>query len=319
MTDLAKTKYQLFAYSRTGTALRGIRLGDVHYNLDDAVETAGYAALPGTNLDDLMAIWDSVLEIVEKLVVDLTTDQAALPGLNDIDFLSPLEAPGAIYGAGANYRDHVEAMARAFNMRLVLDPIAEGVDPWHFIKPGRSTVIGHNAELPFPADTERLDWEAELAVIIGRPAHKVSDKKALSFVAGYTCANDLSARDKLVRGTVDTSSPFKFDWVGHKCFAGSCPLGPYITPSKFIPDPENLGIRLTLNHEVMQDSNTNNHLYGVAEQISFLSQRFTLFPGDVILTGTPAGVGMERGVFLKPGDTMTVSIDEIGDLVTRLV
>lgn len=170
-----------------------------------------------------------------------------------------------------------------------------------------------------PADTAKLDWEAELAVIIGRKAEQVSIEEALDYVAGYACANDLSARDHLNRQAVDASSPFKFDWIGHKCFTGACPIGPFITPAEFVNTPENLGIKLWLNDEIKQDSNTNNHLYSVAEQISYLSKRLSLLPGDILLTGTPAGVGMESGVFLQRGDVMRVWIEGLGELETRIV
>ena len=173
--------------------------------------------------------------------------------------------------------------------------------------------------VPFPARTQRLDWEAELAVVIGRRASSVEVASALDHVAGYMCANDLSARDHLVRENVDATSPFRFDWIGHKCFNGSCPLGPVFTPAEFVASPENLDIRLWLNGEIRQDSNTSNHLYGVAEQIAYLSERLDLYPGDVILTGTPAGVGMETGTFLKRGDVMKVWIEGLGELETRIV
>jgi 2-keto-4-pentenoate hydratase/2-oxohepta-3-ene-1,7-dioic acid hydratase in catechol pathway len=141
----------------------------------------------------------------------------------------------------------------------------------------------------------------------------------LSHVAGYSVANDLSARDLLRRDAVEASSPFRFDWIGHKCFPGSCPLGPYLTPAEFVGSPENLDIKLWVNDKLQQDSNTNNHLYSVAEQISYLSMHVTLYPGDVILTGTPAGVGMESGTFLSKGDRLRVWIDKLGTLETTII
>ena len=156
-------------------------------------------------------------------------------------------------------------------------------------------------------------------MVIVRRASAVDVASALDHVAGYMCANDLSARDHLVREKVDATSPFRFDWIGHKCFNGSCPLGPVFTPAEFVGSPEHLDIKLWLNGEIRQDSNTSNHLYGVAEQIAHLSERLELYPGDVILTGTPAGVGMESGTFLKRGDVMKVWIAGPGELETRIV
>ena len=315
-----KPKYQLFSFLQADQTRRGIAVGAHHYDLDQAVIDLGLPPLPGRNLDDLLEDWESLGGRLTELTQSLSTQSAMATALDgeDFSFLPPLARPGVVYGAGANYRDHVEAMSKAFNMKLVLDPKSEGVDPWHFIKAGRGTLSAHQETVVFPAHSQKLDWEAELAVIIGRRAHCVSVEQALDFVAGYSCANDLSARDHLVRQSVDASSPFRFDWIGHKCFTGACPLGPYLTPAEFVADPENLAIKLWLNDELMQDSNTSNHLYGIAEQISYLSHRLDLFPGDVILTGTPAGVGMERGMFLKRGDVMSVWIEGLGELRTTL-
>lgn len=312
------SKYQLFAYRTDRRQGRGIAADGRHYDLDLAASMLGVRRLPGSTIDDLLVAWDAASALLDKVADKLTKKGAQELAMDEVRFLPPLASPGVIYGAGANYRDHVEAMARALNMNLVLDPKAEGIDPWHFIKAGRGTLAAHEESIPFPKHTNRLDWEAELAVVIGRRAHNVPVQQALDYVAGYSCANDLSARDHLVRPPVDPSSPFRFDWIGHKCFTGSCPIGPYLTPAQFIADPENLDIKLWLNDELMQDSNTRNHLYSIAEQIAYLSARLDLYPGDVILTGTPAGVGMERGQFLKPGDTMRISIEELGELKTAL-
>lgn len=315
-------KYQLFAY-HTGSAIKsGIVVAEHWFDLGGVATQAGLTQLAAVSVDDLLDRWDESQTALRHLAHSLAEQPAAFAGhqlaAEYLEFLPPLSRPGMIYGAGANYRDHVEAMGRAFNMKLVLDPKAEGVAPWHFIKAGRGTLSGHKTVLPFPEHTRKLDWEAELAVVIGRRALHVSVEDALDYVAGYSCANDLSARDHLVRQTVDPSSPFRFDWIGHKCFTGSCPLGPLFTPAEFVASPENLDIKLSLNGELRQDSNTSNHLYSVAEQISYLSGMLELYPGDILLTGTPAGVGMETGTFLKPGDVMKVWIAGLGELETTL-
>lgn len=310
-------KYQVFTYREPGGVARpGILVDKVMYDLRLLLEPIRAQWL---SVDDLLHDWDEASTVLRQLAKDVAGNTAA-PVLDaeNIQFLPPLTRCGVIYAAGANYRDHVEAMGRVSNMKLVLDPKAEGVPPWHFIKAGQATLSGHKQDVPMPAHTQKLDWEAELAVVIGRRASQVSVEDALDYVAGYSCANDLSARDNLKRDQVDESSPFRFDWIGHKCFTGACPMGPYITPSEFVGSPENLGIRLWLNDEVKQDSNTSNHLYSVAEQISYLSHKLDLLPGDVLLTGTPAGVGMESGVFLKRGDVMRVGIHGLGQLETRI-
>jgi 2-keto-4-pentenoate hydratase/2-oxohepta-3-ene-1,7-dioic acid hydratase in catechol pathway len=165
-----------------------------------------------------------------------------------------------------------------------------------------------------PSYSAKVDWEIELAVIIGRTASRISAEHALDYVAGYTIANDLSARDFVVRDGIEPVSPFRFDWISHKGFDGACPLGPWITPARYILSPQALGLKLWIDGELMQDSNTNHMIFSIAEQIQEISARLTLHPGDIILTGTPAGVGMSRNVFLKPGQQLKLWIEHIGEL-----
>lgn len=315
-------KYQLFTYrTDVQSNATGLLVGEYAYDLGQLVATAGLE-LPTASIDTLLESWETSNPQLQKLAVAVFEAPALYESqrldLATLHFAPFLERPGTIYCAGANYRDHVEAMARAFNMKLSLDPRSEGIAPWHFIKPGRGSLVAHKQAVDFPEGVRMLDWEAELAVVIGKRASRVSIEDALDYVAGYTCANDLSARDRLRREQVDPSSPFRFDWIGHKCFTGSCPLGPYLTPAQFVKDPENLNIKLSRNGAWVQDSNTRNHMYGVAEQISYLSQTIDLFPGDVLLTGTPAGVGMESHTFLDRGDVLKVCIEGLGELETTI-
>ncbi|SFU43457.1 fumarylacetoacetate hydrolase family protein [Pseudoduganella namucuonensis] len=313
-------KYQLFTYAdKNGAAGAGIA---VNQQLFDLAGVAMGGPLARKPVMELLEDWDAaharLLAVADALAAAPGKYASYLLDAGAIDFLPPVPQPGVVYCAGANYRDHVEAMGRALNHKLVLDPKAEGIPPWHFLKAGKGSLAGHREIVPFPGHTSMLDWEAELAVVIGRRASKVGVADALRYVAGYSCSNDLSARDNLKREQVDVSSPFRFDWIGHKSFNGSCPIGPFMTPAAFVESPEDLDIKLWLNGEIKQDSNTRNHLYGVADQISYLSHRVDLYPGDIILTGTPAGVGMESGIFLKRGDVMKVWIAGLGELETTV-
>ncbi|MBB3259865.1 2-keto-4-pentenoate hydratase/2-oxohepta-3-ene-1,7-dioic acid hydratase in catechol pathway [Paraburkholderia bannensis] len=231
---------------------------------------------------------------------------------------SPVVNPAAVYGSGANYVDHMEEMSRVLGVPIQ-NPKASGQLPWHFVKTPRSALTGHRAHVQLPAYSTKLDWEIELAVIIGRQAKNISIESAMDYVAGYSVANDLSARDHVKRADAPADSPFAYDWVSQKCFDGSCPLGPSLVPSGFIEDPYNLGLKLWVNGELMQDSNTSNMIFNVAEQIAYLSSRTTLYPGDVILTGTPAGVGMAHRKFLKIGDVVRLEIEKIGVLENTIV
>jgi 2-keto-4-pentenoate hydratase/2-oxohepta-3-ene-1,7-dioic acid hydratase in catechol pathway len=164
-----------------------------------------------------------------------------------------------------------------------------------------------------------VDWEVELAAVIGKTAKDVPVEKALDCVAGYTIANDLSARDVMKREKNPATSPFHYDWLSQKCFDGSCPLGPWIVPSSDLAYPQNLALKLWVNDTLMQDSLTSKMIFSTAEQIAMLSSRVTLYPGDLVLTGTPAGVGTPRRLFLKPGDTVKLWIEGIGELSHSMV
>jgi 2-keto-4-pentenoate hydratase/2-oxohepta-3-ene-1,7-dioic acid hydratase in catechol pathway len=208
-------------------------------------------------------------------------------------------------------------MALAQKIQVAADPHSEMQKPWHFLKAPRS-VVGTQAAIARPAHAHMLDWEAELAVVIGRLAKNVTERDALEHVAGYTIGNDLSARDAMSRTSLSPTSPFRFDWLSQKSFDGACPLGPWLVPAKQIPNPQGLGIKLWVNDVLKQDSNTSKMIFSIAEQIAFLSTRITLYPGDVILTGTPAGVGMARGDYLKRGDVVRVWVERIGTLVNTM-
>ena len=237
--------------------------------------------------------------------------------LKKAKLLAPVPNPGAIFCAGANYTDHMAEMARAENRPVGPTMKELGEKPWHFLKTAAS-VVGPGATVKLPPYSQAVDWEVELVAVIGRTAKDVPAAKALDHVAGWTIANDLSARDVMRRAKLPDTAPFKFDWVSQKCFDGACPLGPWIVPASQIPEPHNLGIKLWVGDELMQDSNTSRMIFDTAEQIEMLSSRVTLRPGDLVLTGTPAGVGMPRRRFLKPGETLRLWIEGIGELVHRV-
>ena len=213
----------------------------------------------------------------------------------------------------------MQEMARVLNQPEGPTMKEMGELPWHFIKTGASSVVGPGAKVKMPAGSKMVDWEIELVAVIGKTAKNVPVNKALSHVAGYTIADDLSARDFMKRDKIPQSMPFHIDWIGQKCFDGACPLGPWIVPSEQIKNPHQLALKLGLNGELMQDSHTSQLIFDVAEQIAGLSSRVTLHPGDLILTGTPAGVGMGRRLFLKPGDQIKMWIEDIGELSHSMV
>ncbi len=204
-------------------------------------------------------------------------------------------------------------MAKVQNIAPEPDPHSVGLNPWHFIK-AMHCLAAPDSTVKLPPYSKMVDWEAELTAVIGRPARNVPLERALDYVAGYTIGNDLSARDLTKRPHVSDTSPFKFDWLGQKNFDDGCPLGPWIVPADAIPDPQNLGLKLWVNDVIKQDSHTSKMIFTLAEQIAHLSTMITLQPGDLILTGTAAGVGLARKEFLKPGDVVKVWIENIGTL-----
>ncbi|HEY8185106.1 MAG TPA: fumarylacetoacetate hydrolase family protein [Pyrinomonadaceae bacterium] len=218
----------------------------------------------------------------------------------DAYWLAPVPRPGKVICIGLNYRDH----AAESNMPIPERPVVFSKFATAVIAPGEPVVLP-------PASTQ-VDYEAELAVVIGRQAKNVSATRALDYVLGYTAFNDVSARD------------FQFadgQWQRGKSCDTFAPMGPKIVTTDVVPDPHKLSIKLILNGQTMQDSNTNQLIFGVPELIEFLSQTITLEPGDVIATGTPAGVGFARKppVFLRPGDVMEVDIDRVGKLNSQIV
>jgi 2-keto-4-pentenoate hydratase/2-oxohepta-3-ene-1,7-dioic acid hydratase in catechol pathway len=301
--------YKLLTYRSGREARAGILVGDM---IHDAARLGGEPA------------WSSVLGALQqwpkanrafaaaaKRIASGKSRAKGLP-LKRARLLAPVLYPGSIFCAGANYTDHMAEMARAQGKEPGPTMKDLGEQPWHFVKTS-SSVVGPGAAVKLPAYSLKVDWEVELAAVIGRTAKDVPVEKALACVAGYTIANDLSARDAMKRDKNPPGSPFHYDWVGQKCFDGSCPLGPWIVPAGDLRDPHDLGIRLWVNGELMQDSRTSKLIFDTAEQIAMLSSRVTLKPGDLILTGTPAGVGMGRGRFLKAGDTVRLWIEEIGE------
>jgi 2-keto-4-pentenoate hydratase/2-oxohepta-3-ene-1,7-dioic acid hydratase in catechol pathway len=312
------SQYKLVTFSTDRLTHRaGIIVNDSVFDVASLL-TEGQPESEGISVQALLEHWPVQSQKLSEHAAVLTEQRVVGIALSDAKLWAPLTQPGTIYCAGANYRDHVEEMSKALNHPMPDDLRAYFGAPWFFIKPSRSCVIGPNAQTRHPEHAATLDWEAELAVVIGAPARNVAAADALQYVAGYTIANDLSARDLMKRPQMPAGTPFHFDWTSHKAFEGACPMGPWITPADQVTDPQSLGIRLRVNEVVKQDSNTSQMIFSLAEQIAHLSRAVTLQPGDVILTGTPAGVGAATREFLAAGDRVHVEIDGLGALETSI-
>jgi 2-keto-4-pentenoate hydratase/2-oxohepta-3-ene-1,7-dioic acid hydratase in catechol pathway len=222
-----------------------------------------------------------------------------------ISLYLPPVSPPAVICIGLNYGKH----ARETGAELPDRPVVFMKNP--------AAVVGHGADIVLPASCReplQVDYEVELAVIIGKSAKNVAEDEALSFVRGYTVANDVSARIWQKRGGGG-------QWIRGKSFDTFCPLGPWMVTADEIEDPNGLDLALTLNGEVMQKSSTADMIFSVKKLVSYLSEDTTLLPGTVILTGTPEGVGFARKppVYLKPGDRLSLSVSGIGTLENRVV
>jgi acylpyruvate hydrolase len=219
---------------------------------------------------------------------------------------SPVPRPGALISAGKNFSDHVAEMA---SKKGPTAPVA-------FLKlPG--TVIGPEDDIPHPSEVKNLDYEVELAIVIGKPCIDVSEEEALNYVAGYSAFNDISARD-VIRGENKNG----IHLMG-KSFPGFAPMGPYLVTTDEIPDPQNLKLRLSVNGEIRQDSNLSYMIFKIRDMIAYWSQ-MGLNPGDVLTTGTPRGVAAGRKPdqtqwWLKPGDVVEAEVENIGLLKNRIV
>ncbi|MEJ8567206.1 fumarylacetoacetate hydrolase family protein [Elongatibacter sediminis] len=226
--------------------------------------------------------------------------------------LTPIERPPKLLLLAGNYAEHVKEDGSRAEER-------HDTFPYFFMKPS-TTLLGPGASFAIPASSpDAMDWEAELAVVIGRKTRNIAETEALDCVAGYTLLNDLS--DRRFRpnpGRRERDWDKFFDWMHGKWHDGSAPCGPCLATSESVPDPQNLRLQLTLNGELRQDGSTADQIFPVAAVISFISRLVTLEPGDIISTGTPAGVGSTTGTFLATGDIVEVSCPEIGTLTTPI-
>jgi 2-keto-4-pentenoate hydratase/2-oxohepta-3-ene-1,7-dioic acid hydratase in catechol pathway len=300
-------QFKLATYDSPQGARAGLIIDATIFDLAAATGRASYAAMSG-----VLREWKTASEVIADAAASAADRTEGRP-LRTTTLLPPVPEPGGIFCAGANYGDHMLEMARVQNIAPEPDPHSIGLKPWHFLK-APHCLAAPDSTVKLPSYSQKVDWEAELTAVIGRAARDVTAENALAHVAGYTIANDLSARDFVKRPQVADTSPFKFDWLSQKCFDDACPLGPWMVPADAIADPQNVAIKLWVNDVIKQDSHTSKMIFTLAEQIAHLSTRLTLKPGDLILTGTPAGVGLARNEFLKPGDVVKVWVEGIGTL-----
>lgn len=268
---------KLVAYSLAGES--EVRRGVV-VKEDYVVEVPG----------DFKALSANELAALEKSLDEYT--QSAVK-LADVTLHAPVPTAGKILCVGLNYMDHAKEMNFAIPDHPVL-----------FAK-FNNTLNGHNRPIYTDGTSQAVDYEAEMAFVIGQRAYKVSEETALDYVAGYITANDVTARDIQ---NADTQ------WVRGKSLDSFCPLGPWLITKDEVPDPHSLAISCRVNGVTLQQSNTDQLIFKIPFLVSFLSQGLTLEPGDIVLTGTPSGIGYARNprVLLQPGDVVEIEIEKVG-------
>jgi len=289
--------------------------------------TVSFGVLTENGIVDIAACWAdsdrprSVKQVLamgsdclEKLSLLADSADTFIP-LSSVKLLAPIGDPGKLVALAGNYSKHI--IEAGLKLGLTDSP-RETTVPRPFLMPG-TVVSNPDSEIPWPSYSEEVDYEVELAVVIGKKAKCVSVEEASEFVTGYTVVNDVSARTVTFKEN-RAERPWDefFDWLNGKWSDGFLPIGPWIVTADEVDDAQNLGIELKVNGQVRQSANTGQMIFGVGEIVSFVSHIMTLNPGDIIATGTPEGVGMATGDFLKPGDKMECTIEKIGTLKNTL-
>ena len=306
---------RLCRFDQNGKVEVGFFLDDQVIPLSTAAEAAG-ETLEAT--DDLLSFLPhgSQHDAAQKMDAWMAGNESAAADLviTNASILTPIPKPNKLLLLAGNYAKHIEeggenAVERAQTY------------PYVFMKPASTTLNRHGGEIQIPnISPDNIDWECELGVVIGKKAKGVSEAEALDYVAGYTVVNDIS--DRGFRPNLNRKERDRdkfFDWQHGKWHDGSCPVGPCVATPATISDPQNLPLKLTVNGEVHQDASTALQIFPVPAVIEFISSFVTLEPGDIISTGTAAGVGHPKGIHLRAGDQVEASIEGIGALKNTVV
>jgi 2,4-didehydro-3-deoxy-L-rhamnonate hydrolase len=310
--------YKLGTFEAGGARFVGVVVGDTVARLDQAIER------PPRDMGELIARYDQLKPKLQEFAAAAAGKDARpkyVVSLSSVKVLPPV-LPGTILNAAVNYVEHEKEMAGAGALGAPPAKVPDAIPGIWPRKPGdtrqnpylfpklRSAVIGHGEAIRIPEGRDRIDWECELTIVVGRAASRVPVERAADFIFGYTLENDVS--DRGGRGDGRHGS----DWLLGKSHDTFAPFGPFIVPREFVPDPQNLKINFTLSGKVMQDSSTSRMTHTVFELLSYASHILTLQPGDAIATGSPAGVGTARAtpIYFKPGDQSVCTIENIGTL-----
>ena len=279
----------------------GVQVDEGCLDLTAAQRAGQFDFRTATLLEDVIHQENGIPDLEGRLAsVDLNSLEGFTIPLSEIQPRPPVLHPQKIIGIGLNYRDHAKEVGGK-----------EPTEPLLFAM-FANTIIGHDEDIVIPSMSQKVDYEAELGVIIGRRGRHVPVRKALDYVAGYTIVNDVSARDLQFADN---------QWIRGKSFDTFAPMGPCMVPTSVLGDGDGLDIQLRLNGQTMQKSNTRHLIFNVPHLVSYISRVMTIEPGDVISTGTPGGVGFKHNppVFLQPGDVVEIDLEGIGTLRNTVV
>ncbi len=313
------TPFKLGSFAAPGrSAFAAIVLGDEAIELATARAACRPARAPTSavadTIDGLLQDWDANFAELQEIVAHL--EKAGRPGaqkLADLKALPPVGRPGKMLYAAQNFQEHVDEMLRA-GMTPAGGPKFTGekstTQPYLFLK-APSTLCGAYDDIPIPLGMKEIDWEAEIALAIGKTGKRIKAERALDHVAGFMTTNDVSCRDMQIR---PDRPGLRSDWLGGKSHDNFAPMGPFLVPRAFVPDHMNLFIRLTVDGEVKQSGNTSQFIFTPEEQIEYASNILTLQPGDIFSCGTCGGVGQGTNTFLKAGNVMETEIELLGKM-----
>jgi 2-keto-4-pentenoate hydratase/2-oxohepta-3-ene-1,7-dioic acid hydratase in catechol pathway len=293
---------KFISFEKDGKQALGLHTGDGILDLGAAAQKQEKTEFPESVME-LILKGEAAIHAVKQIEENIfDRDSEVLLEETNISFGPSVTDPQKIICVGLNYLKHAEE---------------SGMEPPEFpilFSKFSNTLSAHKQQVKITETIQLADYEAELAIVIGKEGQNIKEEDALDYVFGYSCSNDLSARDLQFKSS---------QWLLGKTLDGFCPLGPYLVTADEIQDPNNLGIKTYVNGELRQNSNTSDMIFNCKKIISYVSQYMTLYPGDVILTGTPEGVIMglpeEKQEWLKDGDTIEVVIEGLGSLETRIV
>jgi 2,4-didehydro-3-deoxy-L-rhamnonate hydrolase len=320
------TPFKLATLAKPGASpFVAIVLGDDAIDLSAAHAAYRAAARAGalsstTGIDGLLENWDANFSVLQDIVAFIEKE-GLRPGaakLASLKALPPVARPGKMFYAAQNFQEHVDEMLRA-GMTPAGGPKFTGekatTQPYLFLK-APSTLAGAHDDIAIPLGMKKIDWEAEIALAIGKKGKHIKAERALDHVAGFMTTNDVSCRDLQVRAD---RPGLRSDWLNGKSHDNFAPMGPFLVPRVFVPNHMNLFIRLTVNGEVRQNGNTSQFIFTPEEQIEYASNILTVDTGDIFSCGTCGGVGQGTNTFLKAGDVMETEIESLGRMRNRFV